>query len=131
MFQDKQTYLILRKPAGQIHAQVYIGGSVPFTDSVLTFTLADCNRQDAAMQVLAQTTVDIEAHRTSPWVKVEMTFNWPKREEGFYLSQMSLRAEIKSKVGDLLHHATKVSFPINLENNPGYYWTPTIVVEEV
>ena len=51
---SQMKYLVLKKRPGQVDAQVYIGGSVPFTDSVLTFTLADCNRQDVAMKVLAQ-----------------------------------------------------------------------------
>lgn len=128
-------YLVLRKPRGQIHAQVFIGGSQPFTDGVLKLQLVDANLQDAPFKVLAETHVVVAARPANDWVSVTLEFDWPTKEAfgdfEFDLASMELRAEINTPKSRSPLYITKVSHPIDLKNSKSFVWTPTVVVQEV
>jgi uncharacterized lipoprotein YbaY len=124
--------VILTKPAGQINAQVFIAGLEPFADAVLKLQVADCNEQDAPAKILAENSVALAARPDNGWAKVDVTIDWPERS-GCDLSNMSLRAEIRSKKGDKLLYITKVSHQIDLAgtSTSSFRWTPTVVVQPV
>lgn len=124
-----QKYVVLRKPNGLVRAQVFIAGSEPIEKATLKLQLADCSKQDAPAHILAETSAEVAQRPTNDWVMVEFEFEWPSLGD-FDLAGMSILAEIRGECDELLY-STQVNHPIDLKNNQGYFWTPTVVVQMV
>ena len=125
----KRKHVVLRKPNGRVRAMIFIGGSGPISEAVLTLRLADCTMQDAPMKVLAKKTVELQSRPSHDWVIVDFDFEWPEDRSAFRLSEMSWDCDITGKDGKLQYYS-QVAHPY-VDLTTGLEWSPVVVVQKV
>lgn len=132
--QPTQEVLILHRPKVQVRGQLYIGGGPqPYLDGAkLTVQIADTSLQDAAADVLVETTVDLPKGHSSRWLKFELKLNWAdiKGRRFLPVASLTLLARIEDAAGKLLY-GTQVHHTIDLSNEVLMLVQPTVVVEPV